>query len=141
MTGREQFVNSALRYLVKTIVRDLCRMTSSRQAQVFPTSLIKRVRAGLPEHHLRRLLSWILRASGRASKFEVVYIHRGAENDQITINASEIIGVAKGSFALADGETSIPFHRILTIKDLDKSTILWEKRHPHSPTSNRDHPS
>ena len=95
----------------------------------------------MPEHPLRRLLSRILRASGNVSRFEVVYIHRGAENDQITINASEIMGVAKGSFALADGETSIPFHRILVVRDLDGGTILWEKRRPDSPAAYLDHPS
>jgi uncharacterized protein (UPF0248 family) len=94
----------------------------------------------LPEHPLRRLLSRIIRASGKASRFEIVYIHRGAENDQITINVSEVAGVAKGSFALADGETSIPFHRILLVRDLDKDTILWEKRRPKSVASNLDHP-
>src|SRR2546428_14015348 len=108
---------------------------------MLPISLTPLPTPVLPEQPLRRILTRIEGASGDASRFEVVYIHRGAENDQIIINTSEIVGVAKGSFALADGETSIPFHRILIVRDLDKGTILWEKRRPDSQASNLDHPS
>jgi uncharacterized protein (UPF0248 family) len=80
------------------------------------------------EHPLRRILSSILRGGRDPSSFELAYRHRGAPHDKIVIKVSEVKYVGKGWFLLSDGETQIPFHRILYIKD-EKST-LWEKR-PH----------
>jgi len=35
--------------------------------------------------------------------------------------------LGKGSFLLRDGETQIPFHRVLYVLDPQK-TLLWRKR-------------
>ncbi len=44
------------------------------------------------------------------------------------IRVSEIKQVGKGWFLLADGETQIPFHRVLYVMDEEKQSRLWEKR-------------
>ena len=79
---------------------------------------------------MRRILSRILRGGGDPFRFELAYVHRGAPDDRVTIKVSEVKHVGKGWFLLGDGETQIPFHRILYIRD-EKST-LWEKRKAHS---------
>lgn len=82
------------------------------------------------EHPVRRILSRILRGGGDPSRYELTYVHRGAPDDRVTIRVSEVKYVGKGWFLLGDGETQIPFHRILYIKD-EKST-LWQKRKARS---------
>src|SRR5215831_5893720 len=82
----------------------------------------------MPEHPLRRILSRTLVPPNDASNYEIVYVHRGAPDDRVSMRASELESVAKGSFILKDGETQIPFHRILTIRDIRNGLLLWEKR-------------
>jgi uncharacterized protein (UPF0248 family) len=48
-------------------------------------------------------------------------------DDQVIIKVSEIARLGKGSFLLRDGETQIPFHRVLYVMD-SKKTLLWRKR-------------
>lgn len=84
------------------------------------------------EHPLRKLLSSLLRGESDPSRFELAYIHRGAPDDTVRIKVSEIKHVGKGWFLLNDGETQIPFHRILYIKNEEQDSILWEKRGKHS---------
>jgi len=48
-------------------------------------------------------------------------------DDQVIIKVSEIAGLGKGSFLLPDGETQIPFHRVLYVLD-SKKMLLWRKR-------------
>ena len=84
----------------------------------------------MPEHPLRSILSRALRGLGDSSKLELVYIHRGAAEDQLRIRVSTISRLGKGWFMLGDGETQIPFHRVLTVTDLRSKTTLWEKRKP-----------
>jgi uncharacterized protein (UPF0248 family) len=79
------------------------------------------------EHPLRAILSRIIRGGSDPSTFEVAYVHRGAVDDQIIINVSEISRLGKGSFVLRDGETQVPFHRILYVMDSQKR-LLWRKR-------------
>ncbi len=83
----------------------------------------------MPENPLRRLLSRI-KCGEDPARVEVAYIHRGAPQDMAIINASKIVHVGKGSFLLSDGETRIPFHRILYVKDRKRELVLWEKRKP-----------
>ena len=85
--------------------------------------------AEMTEHPLRRILSKILRGSETVSDVELTYIHRGAAGDQVTIKVATISRVGKGSFMLEDGETQIPFHRVLEIKDSASGSVLWQKRH------------
>ncbi len=80
------------------------------------------------EHPLRSLLSRLLRGPGNSSEIELVYRHRGAPDDQIGIKVSTITRLGKGWFMLEDGETQIPYHRVLYVKDLASGGILWEKR-------------
>jgi uncharacterized protein (UPF0248 family) len=79
------------------------------------------------EHPLKAILSKILRGGGDPSGFELAYVHRGAADDQMVIKVSEISTIEKGSFILSDGETQIPFHRVLYVLDPDKR-LLWRKR-------------
>ncbi len=87
------------------------------------------------EHPLRRILSKILRGSQSVSDVELVYVHRGARDDQIAIKVSTISHIGKGWFMLDDGETQIPFHRVLYVKDLTSGSVLWEKRLRNGPPS------
>jgi len=80
------------------------------------------------EHPLRRLLSSILRGSRDPAKYELAYTHRGAPGDTARMKVSEIERVGKGWFLLSDGETQIPFHRILYVRDEERQVTLWEKR-------------
>jgi len=82
------------------------------------------------EHPLRSILSRALRGPGDSSQVELAYVHRGAAEDLVRIRVSTISHLGKGWFMLSDGETQIPFHRILYVMDLRSKTILWEKRKP-----------
>jgi len=79
------------------------------------------------EHPLRAILSRIMRGGSDPSQFELAYVHRGAVDDQMVIKVSDIASLGKGSFMLRDGETQIPFHRVLYVLDSRKS-LLWRKR-------------
>lgn len=79
------------------------------------------------EHPLKAILSKIQRGGGDPSRFELAFIHRGTVDDQKVIKISEIQKIGKGSFILGDGETQIPFHRVLYVLGPDKK-LLWRKR-------------
>jgi len=80
------------------------------------------------EHPLKAILSRIMRGGSDPSEFKLAYVHRGAEGDQMIIKVSDIARLGKGSFFLRDGETQIPFHRVLYVLDM-KRTLLWRKKH------------
>ena len=88
------------------------------------------------EHPLRSLLSRLLRGSSRFSEAELAYVHRGAPADERKIRVSMIPRLGKGWFLLEDGETQIPFHRVLWVRDHKSGEILWEKRR-HVSASNQ----
>ena len=77
---------------------------------------------------MKAILSRIMRGGSDPSEFELAYVHRGASDDQLVIKVSEIAKLGKGSFLLWDGETQIPFHRVLYVVD-GKKALLWRKRH------------
>ena len=79
------------------------------------------------EHPLKAILSRIMRGGSVPSEFELAYVHRGGVDDQIIIKVSEISRLGKGSFLLRDGETQIPFHRVLYVAN-GKKTLLWRKK-------------
>jgi uncharacterized protein (UPF0248 family) len=79
------------------------------------------------EHPLKAILSRIMRCGVDPSEFTLAYVHRGAVDDQMVIKVSDIARLGKGSFMLRDGETQIPFHRVLYLLDPKKS-LLWKKR-------------
>ena len=82
----------------------------------------------MQEHPLKAILSRIIRGGSNPSEFELAYVHRGAANDQIIIKVSEIDRLGKGSFILRDGETQIPFHRVLYVTD-SNNRLLWRKKY------------
>lgn len=79
------------------------------------------------EHPLKAILSRIMHGGSDASEFELGYVHRGAVDDQMVIKIADIARLGKGSFVLRDGETQIPFHRVLYVMDAKKN-LLWRKR-------------
>jgi uncharacterized protein (UPF0248 family) len=79
------------------------------------------------EHPLRAILSRIMRGGSDPSEFELAYVHRGAVDDQLIMKVSDIARLGKGSFLLRDGETQIPFHRVLYVMDA-KRILMWKKR-------------
>ena len=81
----------------------------------------------MPDHPLRKILSGIVR-TGAPEDVTITYIHRGATGDHMTIAASAVTNVRKGSFQLSDGETQIPFHRILQVENTKNGIIIWTKR-------------
>ena len=76
---------------------------------------------------MKAILSRIMRGGDDPSQFELAYVHRGAVDDQMVIKVSDIASLGKGSFLLRDGETQIPFHRVLYVLDPQKA-LLWRKR-------------
>ena len=76
---------------------------------------------------MKAILSRIMRGGSDPSQFELAYVHRGAVDDQMVIKVSDIASLGKGSFLLRDGETRIPFHRVLYVLDSRKN-LLWRKR-------------
>ncbi len=59
---------------------------------------------------------------------EIVYLHRGAPDDRITVKATEVERFERGYFVLLrrGREVYIPYHRILEVKKGDK--ILYRKK-------------
>jgi uncharacterized protein (UPF0248 family) len=57
---------------------------------------------------------------------EVTYLHRGAPGDRMIVLAEDILRLEKSFFIIEgrEGETYIPYHRILEIRQNDK--ILWK---------------
>lgn len=61
--------------------------------------------------------------------FEVDYVHRGVPKDQKTIRASSITTVGGSWFQFGEDEpTTIPFHRILRIRNLKTGRIVWSRK-------------
>jgi uncharacterized protein (UPF0248 family) len=63
--------------------------------------------------------------------FAITYIHRGAPDDEKTINALEIKSVLATGFEIYSSDfqqvVKIPFHRIKYIVDLRKSEVIYRK--------------
>ena len=59
---------------------------------------------------------------------EVVFTHRGAENDRKTISGENIINIKRSNFHYSDNgrETHIPNHRVLEI--MVGGRVVWKKR-------------
>lgn len=69
-----------------------------------------------------------LKWTGELAKVEIVFIHRGAENDRKTISGRNIISIKRSHFYYRDSdrETFIPNHRVLEIRVEGK--VIWRKR-------------
>ncbi len=67
----------------------------------------------------------------KASEYVITYRHRGAPNDEKRVNASEILKLGKSYFTLpteSDDEVTIPYHRILEIRNTKTNTVIWKSR-------------
>ncbi len=58
---------------------------------------------------------------------EVVYVHRGAQDDRMKIRAMDILDLGKSFFVIKIGnrDTHIPYHRIIEIRRVGET--LWRK--------------
>lgn len=86
----------------------------------------------MQEHPLRTILSRIQHGTRTGGEVLLSYRHRGAALDQLSIEVSEILRLNKGSFVLKDGETEVPYHRVLLVRNPRSGEVLWEKRLPES---------
>ncbi len=66
--------------------------------------------------------------------YELSFVHRGAPDNTKTIPASSVVKVGGSWFAYRaddnddNGETMIPFHRILKIRNIRTGQVLWKSR-------------
>jgi uncharacterized protein (UPF0248 family) len=58
-------------------------------------------------------------------EYEVVYVHRGAPNNEKRVSCRDIVDLEHSDFVLQEG-THIPYHRVLRILDKD-GTVMWKK--------------
>lgn len=83
-------------------------------------------------HPLRRILNkvvWDRREN--PADYEITFVHRGAPDDRRAIDASEIIQVGGSSFTYSsvdEGETVIPFHRVVLVINMQSGSVLWRSR-------------
>ena len=84
----------------------------------------------MKDHPLRTILSRIQNGTRTVGQVQLSYRHRGAPLDQLSIEVSDILRLNKGSFVLKDGETEIPYHRVLLVRNFRSGEVLWEKRLP-----------
>lgn len=61
-------------------------------------------------------------------EYTVVFVHRGAPKNERSVSCEEIVRLEHSDFILVglDGETHIPYHRVLRILDKD-GNIVWRK--------------
>jgi len=86
-------------------------------------------------HPLRNILNR-LRWDSRENpeNYEITYRHRGVAGDMKRIRASQIQKLGKSYFTISgdskteNEEATIPFHRILEVRDLLNQTVLWKSR-------------
>jgi len=82
-------------------------------------------------HPLKNILNR-LRWDSRENpeNYLITYRHRGAPGDVKQILASQIMKLGKSYFTLSEDsdEITIPFHRILTIQNLNDDSVIWRKR-------------
>ena len=64
--------------------------------------------------------------------YQITYRHRGAPGDVKIVRASSIRKLGKSYFTIQEvdgaGESLIPFHRILEIRDTADDSIVWISR-------------
>jgi len=83
-------------------------------------------------HPLKNILNklrWDI--SENAENYVITYRHRGALDDVRRVRASEIQKLGKSYFTLPskpDEEVTIPFHRILEIRNTATGTVTWRSR-------------
>ena len=61
----------------------------------------------------------------------LTFIHRGAPGDARTVMVSDIEEVRSSWFLLrdrAEGLVTIPFHRVLEVREIGSGKTVWQKR-------------
>jgi uncharacterized protein (UPF0248 family) len=83
-------------------------------------------------HPLRNILNKLRWDSSEdAEKYVITYRHRGAPDDKRVVKASEIRKLGKSYFTLPSEpgeEVTIPFHRILEIRNITNDAVIWRSR-------------
>jgi uncharacterized protein (UPF0248 family) len=82
-------------------------------------------------HPLKNILNrlrWV--SSEKADEYLITYRHRGAPGDVKQVKASEMLKLGKSYFTLPSEseEVTIPFHRILEIRNTATGTVIWRSR-------------
>ena len=95
-------------------------------------ALEPRTEGKLVVHPLKNILNklrWDI--SENPEKYVITYRHRGAPGDVRQVMVSEIQKLGKSYFTLpskSDEEVTIPFHRILEIRNTATGTVTWRSR-------------
>ncbi len=66
-----------------------------------------------------------------SSVYQITYIHRGDVGDRRTILFSDIQEIHSSWFSYESsdsGEITIPFHRVIEVRNQKSGEILWKKR-------------
>jgi uncharacterized protein (UPF0248 family) len=82
-------------------------------------------------HPLRNILNRILwNEKEHQEDYLITYIHRGAPGDSRQVPFTSIKKIGKSWFSLSEAgeEIQIPFHRIVTVQNVQTGEILWRKR-------------
>lgn len=58
-------------------------------------------------------------------KYSVVYVHRGAPNDEKTVSCTDIVDLEHSDMIIEE-RTHIPYHRIKRILD-SQGNVVWKK--------------
>ena len=84
-----------------------------------------------PVRNILNRLRWDSKES--ADNYVITYRHRGAPGDVKRLKASRISRLGKSYFTVSeesahDTEVTIPFHRILEIRNVKDNSVLWRSR-------------
>jgi uncharacterized protein (UPF0248 family) len=83
-------------------------------------------------HPLKNILNRLRWDSSEdPENYVITYRHRGAPNDVKEVHASEIQKLGKSYFTLTsepEEEVTIPFHRILEIRNIKNNAVVWVSR-------------
>lgn len=83
-------------------------------------------------HPLKNILNKLRwDSSENAEQYLITYRHRGVPDDMKQVKASEIVKLGKSYFTLpseSGDDVTIPFHRILEIRNLTTTDLIWKSR-------------
>jgi uncharacterized protein (UPF0248 family) len=83
-------------------------------------------------HPLKNILNRLRwDSSEKAEEYAITYRHRGAPGDVKRVKASEIEKLGKSYFTLTSEsgeEVTIPFHRILEVRNTTTQEVIWRTR-------------
>ncbi len=83
-------------------------------------------------HPLKNILNKLRwDTSEKADDYLITYRHRGAPGDVKRVRASAILKLGKSYFTLpseSDDEGTIPFHRVLEVRNKATQEVVWKSR-------------